>query len=531
MLVRGEKGGSPGEWLSYSPPTGSWERRYVELSAARDLHEVDAIRIGANPRGMKMTFWIRNIEIMKPAKPAAATLSPAPLRVALTFDDSLKDHLLIAAPMLEERGWRGTFCIVTDSVGKDERHLSWDDVRELVRRGHEIATHTKSHKDLVTLLETGREAEVRREMLESVDKFVAETGVAPRFLFTPYLRQNAETARIARECGLCQTEVPRYNFGSNNCDRVTAFVGELRGRGVERADILSHGVSAADHGGWCPFPDRDSFRRHLDAIAELEKRGEIIVTDYDGMASRCALKAAAWPHHGVVSLSFDDQSFDQWEAAFPLFAKYDARATFFMIGTNRLDFAIKALAAGHEIGLHGLNHRDAPLTGDEREEEWFWKTDVAPQLAAFAEAGVPVRSYAYPNCRRNERTDALLASRGFARVRGLCAPFPPNPNPFDPKGEKLDEWRPVASADAFFLPATDFLSARLVPNVIMGEAYHTDIEDIMRAIARTGERAEALFLVSHGIAPDAKGISMKTEWLERILSSANDLGVVVRGIR
>ena len=30
-----------------------------------------------------------------------------PLRVALTFDDSLKDHLLIAAPMLEERGWSG----------------------------------------------------------------------------------------------------------------------------------------------------------------------------------------------------------------------------------------------------------------------------------------------------------------------------------------------------------------------------------------------------------------------------------------
>ena len=37
--------------------------------------------------------------------------------VALTFDDSLKDHLLIAAPMLEERGWRGTFCIVTDYDG------------------------------------------------------------------------------------------------------------------------------------------------------------------------------------------------------------------------------------------------------------------------------------------------------------------------------------------------------------------------------------------------------------------------------
>ena len=29
---------------------------------------------------------------------------PAPVRVTLTFDDSLKDHLLIAAPLLEKRG-------------------------------------------------------------------------------------------------------------------------------------------------------------------------------------------------------------------------------------------------------------------------------------------------------------------------------------------------------------------------------------------------------------------------------------------
>ena len=65
----------------------------------------------------------------------------------------------------------------------------------------------------------------------------------------------------------------------------------------------------------------------------------------------------------------------------------------------------------------------------------------------------------------------------------------------------------------------------------MGESYHTDIEDILRAIKRAGERGEALFVVSHGIEPDAKDISMKTEWLERILSSADDSGVLVRGIR
>jgi peptidoglycan/xylan/chitin deacetylase (PgdA/CDA1 family) len=461
----------------------------------------------------------------------AATAGAAPLRVALTFDDSLKDHLLIAAPMLEERGWRGTFCIVTDWVGKDSNHLTWDDVRELVRRGHEIATHTKSHQNLITLLEKGREDEVRRELLESADRILAETGFAPRFMFSPYVCQNETTDQICRELGLRQANVRRINFGSNNCARAAATVAELRGAGEERIDFLTHGVSAADHGGWCPFPNRESFRRHLDTLAELERQGEIIVTDYDGMTSNCRLLAPVWPRHGVLSLSFDDASFDQWEAAFPLFAKYDAHTTFFVIGTNRIDFMKKALAAGHEIGMHGLNHRDATPTVEEKGEDWFWEADIAPQLAALNEAGIPVRAYAYPNCCRTDRTDALFFSRGFARVRGTGSAFPPNPNPHDPRGEKLDKWRPVVTADWLFYPAVDFLNARLVPNVIMGENYHTDIEDIMRAISRAGECGEALFIVSHGISPNAKGISMKTEWLERMLSSANELGVLVRGIR
>lgn len=166
-----------------------------------------------------------------------------PLRVALTFDDSLKDHLLIAAPMLEERGWRGTFCIVTDWVGKDSSKLTWDDVRELVRRGHEIATHTKTHRDLVDLLKAGKEDEVRRELDESVDVILRETGVAPRFMFSPGVHQNDETARICCEAGLRQTPAIRRNFGASNPDKVVSVVEGLIRSGKRRVDILHHGVS------------------------------------------------------------------------------------------------------------------------------------------------------------------------------------------------------------------------------------------------------------------------------------------------
>ena len=50
--------------LAYAPPTGSWEKRYVELpqDGIADLRE---FRIGVNPRGHKLTLWIRNISLLK----------------------------------------------------------------------------------------------------------------------------------------------------------------------------------------------------------------------------------------------------------------------------------------------------------------------------------------------------------------------------------------------------------------------------------------------------------------------------------
>lgn len=234
---------------------------------------------------------------------AACCTNIAPVRVVLTFDDSLKDHLLIAAPELEKRGWRGTFNIVTDWVGRGENHLMWDDVRELIRRGHEVTTHTKTHRDLVKLLKDGKDDEVRRELSLSRDEIADKTGFTPRFMCAPFVSQNDATDRFCREVGLRQMLACRCNFGSGNENQVAEVVRRRRKEGTARLDILHHGISAADHGGWRPFRDRESFVRHLDAIAALERSGEIVVTDYDGMVSDCALKSKEWPRHGVFAPS------------------------------------------------------------------------------------------------------------------------------------------------------------------------------------------------------------------------------------
>ena len=77
------------------------------------------------------------------------------------------------------------------------------------------------------------------------------------------------------------------------------------------------------------------------------------------------------------------------------------------------------------------------------------------------------------------------------------------------------------------LDFSGFVISLILGGVILGEAYNTDIDDVVSCVKRAGERSEALVLTSYGIHPNAKDIHMKTEWLERILSAAQKYGVAV----
>jgi peptidoglycan/xylan/chitin deacetylase (PgdA/CDA1 family) len=63
----------------------------------------------------------------------------------LTFDDGAASALE-AGEQLARRSWRGHFFIATDLVGTPG-FLTWDGVRELVRSGHVVGSHSSSHPD------------------------------------------------------------------------------------------------------------------------------------------------------------------------------------------------------------------------------------------------------------------------------------------------------------------------------------------------------------------------------------------------
>ena len=212
-------------------------------------------------------------------KSANLVYTVSPLQLTLTFDDGIKDHYSIAVPELEKRGWRGLFCIITDKVGTDG-HVTWDDVRDMVKRGHEIAAHTVSHVDLAALARAGNTNEIRRQVAACCEKIKAETGVCPRLLCLPFTRWTPAVVDIAKTCGVETMLVNRNCFGDFD-RRVDATIDELRARNAERTDFLVHGI-CPEGGGWKPFASVEAFCGYLDDIREQEKAGKVCVCPYGG---------------------------------------------------------------------------------------------------------------------------------------------------------------------------------------------------------------------------------------------------------
>ncbi len=70
--------------------------------------------------------------------------------VVLTFDDAVKSHRTVVAPLLRELGFNATFFVTHRWMQDAEHFLSWQDIAELHGMGFEIGNHTWTHADLST---------------------------------------------------------------------------------------------------------------------------------------------------------------------------------------------------------------------------------------------------------------------------------------------------------------------------------------------------------------------------------------------
>jgi peptidoglycan/xylan/chitin deacetylase (PgdA/CDA1 family) len=156
--------------------------------------------------------------------------------LAVTFDDGFKNQLRAAAK-LTELGITACFFLITEllSAGsaeaalicRDRLHLpqpveplDWDDAGELLALGHEIGSHTRSHRNLLDL----EQAALDEELHASKEELERRLGRQILHLSVPYGgrdRFGATISGAAREAGYasCSTAI--------------------RGRNVSGADVFA----------------------------------------------------------------------------------------------------------------------------------------------------------------------------------------------------------------------------------------------------------------------------------------------------
>ena len=225
----------------------------------------------------------------------------------------------------------------------------------------------------------------------------------------------------------------------------------------------------------------------------------------------CAVLATvslfAAPKKGAVCFTFDDYHGKNWLKADALFKKYNAHATFFVVGAitpEKLDVMKKLQAAGHSVGLHGVHHRDAARFIAKYGEKWYWENEVRPQLDVCLKNGLNIRSFAYPNNRHDERSDKMM----FQHFDYLRAGYGP--------AKKI-----------LYYP--EIKEKMVLGGGGIGVFYKSDLEELKSRLAHAAKTGTVLVFFSHNIAPGAKHIHMPTETLEALLAYAAELKLPVIG--
>jgi peptidoglycan/xylan/chitin deacetylase (PgdA/CDA1 family) len=137
-----------------------------------------------------------------------------PGQVAITFDDGCETDLLIAAPLLKERGWNATF-FVTVGFLNQPGYMTPAQVRELSDLGFEVGSHSMTHPYLDEL----QEADLQREIGESKSRLEDMTGRAVQHFSNPGGRSNKRSREIARAAGYESVSGSRLGTNGSKADR------------------------------------------------------------------------------------------------------------------------------------------------------------------------------------------------------------------------------------------------------------------------------------------------------------------------
>jgi peptidoglycan/xylan/chitin deacetylase (PgdA/CDA1 family) len=115
------------------------------------------------------------------------------------FDDGILNNATIAAPLLQKYGFTGWFQVITDYLDNpavtDYSTMSWEQAKDLMQNGHEVCSHSCTHKRLNSKL---TDIEIEHEVIGSYRRFAEKMGIPPFAFCYPGGEMDSYDSRAVR---------------------------------------------------------------------------------------------------------------------------------------------------------------------------------------------------------------------------------------------------------------------------------------------------------------------------------------------
>ncbi len=237
--------------------------------------------------------------------------------VSLTFDDGLRCQFERAVPILDEYGFVATFFIAanTDPVHTDGcSHPDWpktdwsvqdqDTLKSMIRRGHEIGSHSVTHRHPHLDNDPKGEAENSKRWIEDRLGIEVSSYCYPFCCISPAIKNAVIDAGYKQaRWGANATYHSAYDvdffqvdcrFSGNNHARRDVGNQPIGGYGGEDVHawvrpnswhvLTFHGIGDLKD-GWFPIPVEE-FRRQMAELANFRKSGAVDVVTFREGADR-----------------------------------------------------------------------------------------------------------------------------------------------------------------------------------------------------------------------------------------------------
>ena len=248
---------------------------YVVQTNGEETINVDFTEQGSsNRQGLtKMTVWTDS-EVAKPAYEGVTVAKYDGNRqaaVTYTFDDGIQDQYTLAYPEMKKRGIRATFGIIGSKVGGTISAsggitmpaMTWDQIREMYADGFEIASHGYEHKNLTSLGEEARQAEVNL----NDDLIEQEVGQRPLTFIYPYNGKNDEIQAWVESTRIGSRTYQQSFGGSASQLTMNSYVDGLIDNGSWGVTMTHSIADGYDH-----FQDPERLYSHWDYVASLKSK-------------------------------------------------------------------------------------------------------------------------------------------------------------------------------------------------------------------------------------------------------------------